>query len=78
MDDGLKIEFLKTRVKWDAAKIINHLDPIPENYFTCYALIRKRFDNKGEALGIWIENIINLPKMKKEDSDLLKSMHDTV
>lgn len=78
MDNGLKIEFLKTRVKGDAAKIISHLDPTPENYATCYALLRKRFDNKREALGIWIENILNLPKMNKENFESLKTMHDTV
>lgn len=78
MDNGLKIEFLKTRVKGEASKIISHLDPTPENYSTCYALIRKRYDNKRESLGIWIDNIFNFPKMNKENSDALKSMHDTV
>lgn len=78
MDNGLKIEYLKTRIRGDASKIINHLEPTPENYMTCYALIRKRFDNKRESLGNNIENILNLPKIKKENANQLKSMHDTI
>lgn len=78
MDNGLKIEYLKTQVKGEAAKILNHIDPTPNNYLTCYALLRKRYDNKRESLGIWIENIFNLPKMQKEDFNMLKAMHDTV
>lgn len=65
MENGMKIEYLKTRVKGDAAKIINHLEPTSENHNTCYALIRKRYDNKRESLGIWIDNILNLQPIRK-------------
>lgn len=72
------IEYLKTCVKGQAAKIINHIDPNPDNYLTCYELLRKRFDNKRELLGALIDGILQSPKLDKENADMLKSMHDTV
>lgn len=78
IDNGIKIEYLKTCVRGQAAKIINHIDPNPENYLTCYELLRKRFENKRELLGALIDNILLLPKLKTENADLLKTMHDTV
>lgn len=78
VDNGIKIEYLKTCVKGQAARIINHIDPNPDNYATCYELLRKRFDNKREILGALIDNILQLPKIRSENADMLKSMHDTV
>lgn len=78
IDHGIKIEYLKTCVKGQAAKIINHIDPNPDNYITCYDLLRKRFDNKRELLGALIDNVLQLPKIKSENADMLKTMHDTV
>lgn len=78
IDNGLKIEYLKTCIKGDAAKIINHIDATPENYNICYDLLRKRFDNKREILGKLIDNILFIPKMKVESFDSLKNLHDVV
>lgn len=78
IDNGIKIEYLKTCVKGQAAKIINHMDPNPDNYLTCYELLRKRFDNKREMLEALIDNIMKIPKMESENAELLKAMHDTV
>lgn len=77
-DDGVKIEYLKTCIKGDAARIINHLDATPENYRTCYDLLKKRYDNKRELLGKLIDNILTIPIMKNESAEALKSMHDAV
>lgn len=61
IDDGMKIEYLKMSIKGDAAKLINHIDPNPENYQICYDILKKRFENKREILNNLIANIINLP-----------------
>lgn len=78
IDNGMKIEYLKTCVKGQAARIINHIDPNPDNYITCYELLRYRYENKRELLGALIDGILLLPKLKTENADMLKSMHDTV
>lgn len=66
LDKGLKIEYLKTCIEGDARRLINHVDPTPENYEICYAILRKRFDNKRAIMGQLLDNILNLPKMKSD------------
>lgn len=39
IDNGLKIEYLKTCIKGDAARVINHVQPDPQNYLTCYNIL---------------------------------------
>lgn len=41
IDNGLKIEYLKSVISGDAAKMINHIEPTPENYVICYELLCK-------------------------------------
>lgn len=77
-DNDMKIEYLKTCIKGEAAKIINHLDPTPENYLTCYDLLLRRYDNKRELLGKFINNMLLFPKIKHESSESLKNLHDTI
>lgn len=78
IDNGLKIEYLKTCIKGDAAKLIKHVDPTPDNYQTCYDIIHNRYENKREILGQLIDNILNLQKIKSENAQQLKNIHDTV
>lgn len=78
IDDGIKMEYLKTCIKGAAAKMINHLEPTAENYRVCYEILRNRYDNKRAVLGKLIDSMLNLPKMKEENSAQLRTMHDTV
>lgn len=70
-DDGMKIEYLKTCIKGDAARIINHLDATPENYKTCYDLLKKEY----MIMGV---NISSISIIEFESSESLKHLHDTV
>lgn len=72
-DKGMRMEYLKCCVKNSAAKLKNHINPEPENYDCCYAFIRKRYDNKRELVSGMIKNILNMPKMKHESAESLKS-----
>lgn len=78
IDNGIKIEYLKMSIKGDAAKLINHIDPNPDNYENCYSILKKRYDNKREITNCLIENIMKFPKIRAESSEQLKSLHDTV
>lgn len=78
IDNGLKIEYLKSVVKGDAAKIINHVDPTAENHLICYELLCKRYENKREILGNLLDNMIQFSKIQNENAETLKSLHDTV
>lgn len=76
LDDSVKMHHLKTLVKGEAARIINHISPTAENYTTCYDLLQKRFENKRVLVGQILDKILELPAMEFEDSQELKNMHD--
>lgn len=76
IDDGMKIEYLKMSIRGDAAKLIMHIDPNPENYHTCYNILKKRYENKRELLNGLIASLVSLPKIKYESANHLKSLHD--
>lgn len=78
IDNGIKMEYLKTCIKGNAAKLIAHIEPTAENYKVCYELLAKRYDNKREVLSKLIDNILQLPKIKGENSTQLRIMHATV
>lgn len=78
IDDGTKMEYLKTCIKGNTSKVIAHVDPTAENYHVCYNLLVNRYDNKREVLGKLIDSMLRLPIMKTENSAQLRTMHDTV
>lgn len=78
LDDGIKMEYLKTCIKGSAAKLISHVEPTAENYKVCYDLLEKRYDNKREVLTKLLNVMLRLPKLKEENSTQLRAMHDTV
>lgn len=77
IDNGIKMQYLKTSLSGEAAKIVNHISPIAENYELCYDLLQKRFNNKREILGKLLDSILNLPKQNSENFYHLKNLHDT-
>lgn len=78
ISDGLKVQYLKTSLKSEAYKIIAHISPTAENYQNCYLLLLNRYDNKRALLSRVIDTIFLLPKHKNENSEDLKTLHDTV
>lgn len=78
INDALKVQYLKTSLKGDALKIINHVSPTAENYNMCYSLLRKRYDNKRAMMAKLFDKILFLPKQKFENSESLTIIHDTV
>lgn len=75
---SMKIQFLKSLLKGDAAKMVQHIAPTGENYDACYKILRNRYDNKRILLGKFLDTIILLPKHKNESGEDLKNLHDTV
>lgn len=75
-NDAIKMQYLKTSIKGEAAKLIAHIAPTAENYKTCRDILEKRY-NKHELVGKLIDAVLNLPKMRGETSEDLRKIHDT-
>lgn len=77
LSDSIKMQYFKTSLKDEAAKLIKHIAPSGENYRTCFELLHKRYENKRQILGNLLDQILNLLKQKNENANQLKLMHDT-
>lgn len=71
------MQYLKTSLKSDAAKLVSHVEPTAENYHICYEILKNRYDNKRELLGKLFDTILDLGKHKHENSRDLRLLHDT-
>ncbi|XP_031632584.1 uncharacterized protein LOC116346586, partial [Contarinia nasturtii] len=78
LDNGIKIQYLKSNVKGSAEQLIGHIKPYASNYMTCYELLRKRFDNKRMNLAALLDKMINFPKIEFESGEKLRALHDTI
>lgn len=72
------MHFLKTYVKGEAARLINHLAPTAENYEGAYKILIARYENTRILLGKLLDTLIEIPQINKESCKQLKSMHDTI
>lgn len=77
LSDTIKMQYLKTCLKDEAAKLVRHIASTGDNYQTCFHLLHKRFENKRQILGHLLDQILNLPKQKNENALQLKTLHDT-
>lgn len=77
LTDDIKMQYLKTSLKGAAAGQVSHLPPTAESYKSCRDLLAKRYDNKREQIGKYIDSILDLPTSKTENSQHLRKIHDT-
>lgn len=78
LGNAAKMHFLKTYVKGEAARLINHLASTGENYGSAYEIMKTRYENKRVLLGKHLDNLLELPKIAIESCDKLKELHDVI
>lgn len=78
LGNAAKMHFLKTYVRGEAARLINHLPPTAENYSAAYTILISRYENTRVLLGKLLDSLLDLPQLKNESCKDLKSMHDSV
>lgn len=77
ISNDIKIQYLKSYIKGKAASLVSHIAPNENNYETCYKILCKRYEDKRENLGNFIDEILKLEKLESESSEGLKQIHDT-
>lgn len=78
VSNATKMQYLKSFIKGDAARLIHHIQPTAENYETAYIILKKRYENTRILLGKLLDSIIDLPALQHESCAELRAMHDTV
>lgn len=77
LSNAQKHQFLKSKLRGEAEKLIQHLSISSENYLVSWELLNNRFNNKKIIFTSHINTLLGLPTMQTQTSALIKRMHDT-
>lgn len=72
-----KMHYLKTSVKGEAHKLIQHLTTSETNYDAAWDLLNNRFNNQRIIFSAHLDAILNQPTILNESAYMLKQLHDT-
>lgn len=73
-----KLQYLKSSLDGDAARLISHLQLSDGNYISAWQLITGRYENKRLLINRQLELMWNMQNMQNESAYHIKRMHDTV
>jgi len=71
-----RLQYLKSSVTGDAAKIISALEISGANYEVAWNLLKERYDNKRIIVHSHVKAIMDLPSMTKENAVELRQIAD--
>lgn len=78
ISDIEKFHYLRSALKDDAAKVIQHLEVSTVNYQAAWSLLEKRYENKPLMIHKHIKGIVEYPKINKESTSAIRQLSDTV
>lgn len=72
-----KMQHLKSKLKGEAERLIQHLNISADNYDTAWELLQHRYNNPQVLFTKQIETFLSQPTLHKQTSFDLKKMYDT-
>lgn len=73
-----KMQHLKSKLRGEAERIVQHLTISATNYDSCWTLLMQRYDNKHLQFATFMNNMLHLPTISQPDAFNLKRMHDVI
>lgn len=73
-----KMQHLKTRLRGEAERLVQHLNINAENYNSCWDILSQRYDNRRLQFTSFVNTMLNLPAISQPDSSTLKRLHDVI
>lgn len=77
ISNSQKMQHLKTKLKGEAEKLVQHLSVTADNYESCWEIIEHRYDNKRLLFSSYISTLLNQPTIQHSNSQNIKKLHDT-
>lgn len=76
LSNAQKMQFLKSKLKGEPERLIQHLPISTENYTTCWEIINHRYNNKKLIFSTHLNAIMTLPVIQQAASSHIKRTHD--
>lgn len=78
LTDIERMQYLKTHLRGEASKLVQHLQITSTNYPTCWDILNRRYSNDRLISTKLIDKILLTPAIQEESAHKLKALHDTV
>ncbi|XP_063897988.1 uncharacterized protein LOC135118861 [Helicoverpa armigera] len=73
-----KMQHLKTKLKGEAEKLVQHLGISAENYTSCWELLTHRYDNNRLLFITYTNTLINQPPIQEASATNIRKLHDVM
>lgn len=77
LSNAQKMQYLKSKIKGEPEKLIQHLQISSDNYPVCWNILNHRYNNKRLIFTSYLNNILNIPANQQQSSNHIKRIHDT-
>ncbi|CAG9132520.1 unnamed protein product [Plutella xylostella] len=77
LNNAQKMQHLKSKLKGDAEKLVQHLNISADNYESCWEMIVHRYDNRRLLFSSYLNTLLNQPNMQHANGYNIKKLHDT-
>ncbi|XP_063620692.1 uncharacterized protein LOC134793097 [Cydia splendana] len=76
ISNAQKMQFLKSKVKGEAEKLIQHLKISTDNYQVCWEILNHRYNNTKLIFSSHVNILLGLPTMQQQTAVAIKRLHD--
>ena len=73
-----KMQHLKTKLRGEAEKLVQHLSLSADNYKSCWEILTQRYDNRRLQFTSYMNTMLNIPTIVTPDAYNLKKLHDVI
>lgn len=77
LSNAQKMQFLKSKLRGEPEKIVQHLHISSDNYNVCWDLLNHRYNNSKLIFGSHINILLNLPSSQQQSAVHIKKIHDS-
>ncbi|XP_022827101.1 uncharacterized protein LOC111356845 [Spodoptera litura] len=77
LSSAQKMQFLKSKIKGEPEKLIQHLQISSDNYLVSWNILTHRYDNKRRIFISHLKNLLNIPTSQQKSVSYLKRIHET-
>ena len=76
ISNSQKMQHLKSKLRGEAERLVQHLQISADNYTTCWDILKQRYDNMRLLFAHHATTLLNQPNIQHPTAAQLKKMHD--
>lgn len=76
LSDSEKMQYLKTHVRGEPSRLIQHLYITDANYNAAWEILQNRYQNNRLIISKLIDKILDIPPIQGESANKLRQLHD--